>query len=205
MENKDKTHIVLLLTNIETKLQELIVEAAHSCEYDIARMSSDIATQIRQMKVSFPLDHSIASALPSGSAVTTQSTDKRSTGSHRKNRYPQYEIRNETLIRIGWSKKERKEYSHKVSRILFDRTVEAMDLLFRSPKTPIPADKIMDRVTQLGSEPAPAYQVYLVIGCLRESKCIKQCGREGYTAGPNLKHNANDLWTQILSKSDHNV
>jgi hypothetical protein len=205
MENKNKSHIVCLLTDIEIKLQELIVETAKSGEYDISRMSSDIAKQIHQMKVAFPADQPAPAASSSLSPAVPQPPDKRTLVSHRKNRYPQYEIRNDTLIRIGWSKKERKEYIHKVTRALFDRTVDAMDFLCRSPKTSIPADKIMDRVVQLGSDPVPSYQIYLVIGCLREFKCVKQCGREGYTATPNLKQSANNLWLKIASDSGSTV
>ncbi len=205
MENKNKTHIVRLLTEIETKLQELIVETAKSGEYDISRMSSDIAKQIRQMKSAFPADHFVPASPSSPSPAVSQSPDKRLLVTHRKPRYPLYEIRNDILIRIGWSKTEKKEYTQKVSRPIFDRTVETIESMARSPKTIIPADKIIKQIKSSSPDPVPDYQIYLVIGCLREFKSLKQCGREGYTAISNFKPTAAELWNKIVTHSDQNL
>jgi hypothetical protein len=101
-------------------------------------------------------------------------------------------------VRIGWSKKEKKEYIHKAPKTVFDLTISAMEQIAEASKGPIMAEEIIEHLTKISTELVPSYQVYLVIGFLREFNCIKQIGREGYEILPDLANNAEVVWKNSM-------
>jgi hypothetical protein len=101
------------------------------------------------------------------------------------------------LIRIGWSKKQRREYTHKTPRSIFDTTIKAMAALAQSGAGPFTAEQLIDQINTMEPEAIPSYQVYGVIGMLRGTNCIKQIGREGYDIPPELVEKANRKWSEL--------
>jgi len=115
-------------------------------------------------------------------------------------KYPKYEVKNDTLVRIGWSKKEKREYTHKVSQRVFYETVEVMGRLAQGGAGPFMAEKIIEQANNAKSETIPSYQVYVVLGLLRQTNCIKQVGREGYDIPPKLMEKAEGKWSELSNR-----
>jgi len=65
---------------------------------------------------------------------------------------------------------------------------------------PFTAEQIIERVNDSDNS-FPGYQVYVVIGLLREHGCIEQVGRDGYMIPENLSRGASHVWNQLADKS----
>ena len=194
-----------ILTRAEEELRELIGEAGLGGDYEAVGLSRDAAVQIREIRDSLCDSKSVgdiggAQLEPEfrpSSARSQRSTKKRRkrTGGN-SGEYPKFFTRNGTLCKVGWSKKAKKEYLHKVPKDAFDRTVTAITSLSESSKNPFTAEQVVERTEQGGCE-VPAYQVYVILALLREKKALHREGREGYIAGGDLGTAAAAAWTSL--------
>jgi hypothetical protein len=81
------------------------------------------------------------------------------------------------LVKIGWSKSDRKEYQHRA----------AHDLLVELRQALLDASKRRKLFTmgalepQLSSSGTPGYQAYVWLAWLRAEGLVKQHGRQGYS------------------------
>ena len=197
MENQIEK-ILGILTKCESDLREVIVEAAQEGDYrsvDTARAAAVNVHDLRT-RIANPF-----SKLESKSA--NQASDRKKKSASRKgikSKYPKFEVKNDTLIRIAWSKKQRREYTHKAPRFVFNETVKAMAALAQSGAGPFMAEQIIEQVNNMESEAVPSYQVYIMIGLLRKTKCIKQVGREGYSIPTDIRTKAEKEWEGMLRK-----
>lgn len=186
--NNLKERIEEVLTKAENELQEVIVEAAKEGDYRGVDAGRAAAVEICNLKARI-LKPSSKGELKSESNVS-RSKKKVATKRHGRGKYPKFEVKNDNLVRIGWSKKERREYTHKVSKRVFVKTVEEMGRLAQGGTGPFMAEKIIEQVNNAESETIPSYQIYVVIGFLRKLNCIKQIGREGYDIPTDLSTRA---------------
>lgn len=113
-----------------------------------------------------------------------------------KSGYPRYEVRNGSLVRIGWSKKEKSEYQHKAPREIFERTVAAMEKIAQSGSGPFTAEQVIEQTSDT-SGAIPGYQAYVVIGLLRDQGCVEQVGREGYMIPEDVSSRAMHVWNEL--------
>ncbi|MHC4112350.1 MAG: hypothetical protein ACYSUY_14855 [Planctomycetota bacterium] len=180
--------IEAVLTKAENELQEIIVEAAKAGDYRGVDAGRAAAVEICNLKARI-LKPSSKSDLKSESNVS-RDKKKVATKRHSRGKYPKFEVKNDTLVRIGWSKKERREYTHKVPKRVFYETVEVMSRLAQGGTGPFLAENIIEQVNNAKSETIPSYQIYVVIGFLRKLNCIKQIGREGYDIPTDLSTRA---------------
>jgi hypothetical protein len=119
--------------------------------------------------------------------------------------YPKFMVRNESLYRVGWSKKRREEYHHRVPRRVFDGTVEAMAGLSALGGGPFTAEQVIERANAAAREAYPTYQVYVVVGFLRARGCVEQLGREGYEIPADLSRRAASAWAGLVGASAADV
>ena len=190
-----KERIEEVLTKAENELQEVIVEAAKAGDYRGVDTGRAAAVEICNIKARI-LKPSSKGDLKSESNVSRTKKNV-ATKRHSRGKYPKFEVKNDTLVRIGWSKKERREYTHKVSKRVFVETVEVMGRLAQGGAGPFMAEKIIEQVNNAGSETIPSYQIYVVIGFLRKLNCIKQIGREGYDIPIDLAKNVESEWRNL--------
>jgi len=202
MENS-KEEIKRIIGNAEEALRQVIVRAAENGDYRGVDTARAIAVKIHELKMQ--LEDS--SALPTvakekatkvGKSQRGTKKSKRNKG--RKSGYPKFEVKKGMLIRIGWSKKQKREYTHKVPKVVFDVTVKAMARVAKSGAGPFMAEEVIERVNELSTEAIPSYQVYVVIGLLRMCSCIKQIGREGYSIPENIEKVAENAWEGMCHK-----
>jgi len=187
--------IEAVLTKAENELQEVIVEAAKEGDYRGVDAGRAAAVEICNLKARI-LKPSSKGELKSESNVS-RAKKKVATKRHSRGKFPKYEIKNGTLVRIGWSKKEKREYTHKVPKRLFYETVEVMGRLAQGGTGPFMAEKIIEQVNNAESETIPSYQIYVVIGFLRKLNCIKQIGREGYDIPTDISMRAKKEWDNL--------
>jgi hypothetical protein len=179
------------LSKAENGLRDVIAQAAGAGDYRGVDIAKNVAVQLSDIMQRLKTPTTNRSIeLPKNEHTLKREESK---ASNRKKDYPKFEVRNSSISRIGWSKKEKCEYTHKVPVIVFERTVEAMDSLSKSGAGPFTAEEIINKANEMQTEPVPSYQVYVVIGLLRENNCVKQVGREGYYFSSDISEKARML------------
>ncbi len=92
--------------------------------------------------------------------------------------YPRFERDDERLIKVGWSKKNKTEYEHKVPRAVAETIFNRL-IMKRGQSKKFEVDELLPVTTKEGEE-IPAYQVYATIAWLRNSAAVEKRGRDGY-------------------------
>jgi hypothetical protein len=210
-----------VLRTAEQKLRGLIAQAADKAEYDHLSQLAEWAKQINAL-LGEPAK-SASGAPPSHTGLvqagnvnnhpakgrnglpSTRSLakgGKKTRGKKKKKpEYPKFIREGETLVKVGWSKREKKPYEHKAPR----RVLRAM------VRTLVQAGKGGGRFTTDGFFPLkdtadnsdiPDYQAYLVLAWLRDAGQIVQHGRQGYSlpGGTDLTRESERLWDLLPTR-----
>lgn len=190
--------IIEILTKTESDIQKVIIEAAQAGDYRSVDMARAAAVNIKNLRTQISNPASKAKIRPAKSG--TRIEKKASTKKRKKSDYPKFKVKNETLIRIGWSRKQRREYTHKAPRFVFEQTVKAMTALSQSGAGPFLAENILEQANSNESEAIPSYQIYVVIGLLKQTNCIKQVGRDGYIIPQDLVKKTEEKWVELSNR-----
>ena len=202
MNRKTASTVAKLLSEAEARLMQVISEAALASEYDLSTAASSVARDIQKITGMLP-DAKPVDALPVNNESITKPTQthyddsKRSKPKHQKADYPRFKIQNSVLIRIGWSKKFKREYLHKVSYNIFPRVTRAMRDVAGELDSPVTAEDIIEHLENSSDESTPSYQVYIVLGFLKQKECIEQVGREGYRIPRPIEEIASEAWNAV--------
>ncbi len=189
--------IIDVLAKGEKEIQKIIGDAASKSDY--TAVDAGRITAIEISKLQAKLDTLRKQRKDSGDSVVSQKMKILSKPS-KISGYPKYEVQNDTLIRTGWSKKEGAEYAHSIPKSAFNSTIEIMDNLARRTIGPIKAEEIIKTIDNIESVEVPSYQVYVVIGMLRQKGCIKKLGRKGYEIPPGTASKARKEWEKMIVK-----
>ena len=163
-----------MLASIAEGLAGLIAKAGPARERD--RPDENLAE--RQPEVSKPQsgtsDRAVRrAAKAANSTVNTAPTEK--------TKYPFYEVGDDSICKVGWSKKSSEEYRH------YAPMTAAKSLAGHIDKTQIPGHAwtveelgcVVD--SEAGNE-LPSYQIYLAIGWMRFNGLLLKQGRSRYAA-----------------------
>lgn len=192
-----------ILKRCEQELQEILREAAATGDYEpllrvaewtrkVAVLASDAECTALTAGVS---DNTRAAAIGStdsksrkrniSTVRTTTSLAKSSTRNLQKKTirdkaaYPKFVKRRDHLIKVAWSRKEKKEYQHKVPHSTVLLFVDAIAEAGKDGRVVQMSDLLPIREPD-GSE-IPSYQSYLVLAWLRSAGLVDQHGRQGYS------------------------
>jgi hypothetical protein len=112
-----------------------------------------------------------------GVAAPSPAKKKRTSTQVRAGRYPRFERLSDRLLKIGWSKQERSEYTHKAPKT----AVLSVAATLRSTNGDT---YTMDELLPISSDAGevPSYQAYLVVAWLRSWGAVVSEGRGGYRA-----------------------
>ena len=117
----------------------------------------------------------------------------------RTDEYPRFERDGSKLVKVGWSKKDRREYEHRVPR-------EAVSVVARSLCSSVKPGAVfsMEQMLPFKSGDAgdiPSYQAYLALAWFRHIDAVVQQGKAGYTMVPqHLQQNAIEIaWDKLPS------
>ena len=179
-----------------TNLGRLAAEAATSGNYDetilIARWAASVADLVEPaglagkglLQVSSPGPRHSTPDLPqvrskrsprqerAASRPTRVRTDRHTT-------YPRFERRRHDLVKIGWSKREKREYEQKAPKDVIDRI--ATELGRRATNGALMStDELLPIIRPEDGHEIPTYQVYVVLAWLRAKNVVEAVGRQGY-------------------------
>ena len=187
-----------ILRDAEMALRHLIERCLAEQKYgdvaQIAALAEDIAKLARQQS-------SPAPKLPSPTVADCPSKPisapaQRSVG--KKNTYPRFLRDGEKLVKIGWSKKAKKEYEHRTSREVPDILINAIRSKVLEAE-PFAATDVIPLNAGSGADEIPDFQAYLALKWLQVEGVISKHGRDRYALVPGVpgSHGINDLWQKL--------
>ena len=112
-----------------------------------------------------------------------------------KGEYPRFHIADESLYKVGWSKKKGNEYVHRVPIGTVKNISGALTQL-SAIQGPVSSDQILDSDFLKDAGNPPSYQVYTVLAFLKERGIIASTGREGFRLTSNIDSLTNELILQ---------
>jgi hypothetical protein len=185
-----------ILQNCETAVREIIAAAAQDGDYDTVGKGREVALRVSALRSGHGSSvHEQMRWHPSQIAGPLSGSGRGSRGS-RSLEYPRFELVDDNLFRYGWSKREKREYSHKAPKSAFDRVVMAMTKIASANKGPHTAEAIIEEANEGSDDPVPNYQVYAVLGFLKAANAIEQQGREGYLVPDGFESRAQECWNR---------
>ncbi len=106
--------------------------------------------------------------------------NRRATRTARQHDYPRFFRKDDQLVRIAWSKREKKEYQHKAPRSVLQSLGAAMAKLGSDGRI-FSTDQLLPLQDQTDGTDIPNYQAYVGIAFLKQAGLIDQHGRQGYS------------------------
>ncbi len=94
-------------------------------------------------------------------------------------RFPRFERDDDRLVKVGWSKKDRKAYEHKSPRLAVDATALTISRVGKAKKV-FTMDDVLPVPSADGGE-VPSYQAYVVVAWLRDVGLVRKIGKNGYS------------------------
>lgn len=179
--------VVGALRACEEELRKLAAEAAAQGDYDaltrlgntartVAEISRDWQTAPQARDTVQPDAGLTARQAPEAASLGAAPGRDHSTKAAR-GAYPRFIRRGNELVKIGWSKGDRKEYQHRAPHSLLVKLRQA--LLDAGKRRKLFKMDVLER--QLSSIGAPGYQAYVWLAWLRSAGLVKQHGRQGYS------------------------
>lgn len=156
------------LAKCESELRALLSQAASSGDYDAVIKLTSWARAV--------------AGLTGGDLISFTETALKNAPKRKApgTTYPRFERRGDSLVKIGWSKREKAEYEHKAPL--------ASVALVAGKVRKKGADGRIFQISGLlpcestdGETIVPDYQVYLVVAWWRELGLLEQHGRQGYS------------------------
>lgn len=180
----------------EKSLRELMQKAISAAEYrdlpTLAKMAEQFAFFASRASL---ISEAAPEAAPSTAAAASRRKTpmafappilrKRKSRPHARVRssksgYPKFRRTDDTLVKVGWSKKTKKEYEHRAPRTAVEAVMKSVTgagaegALFTVDAL-VPVHDPKDQTEVL------TYQVYLAIAWLRTEGILRQHGRDGYS------------------------
>lgn len=176
--------VVAALKCCEEELRRLAAEAAAEGDYDMlarlgntARTVSEIGREWQASPLAQGNAESDAAAIAREAPAPASAGRTRPGRGATKHSYPRFMRRGDELVKIGWSKRDRKEYQHRAAHNLLVALRQA--LLDAARRRRLFTMDALDR--QLSSSGSPGYQAYVWLAWLRTGGLVKQHGRQGYS------------------------
>jgi hypothetical protein len=186
---------IKMLEVCEQNLRNLVAEAVQEGDYpgvlritDWAKALASLVAEGRGGQPASINAPSIAEAKSDGinhshPALAIPAESRRAR--HLSDGYPKFFRRGDELVKVGWSKKERKEYNHRAPRDAINaaaasiRQVGAKGKLFNG-------DALLPLKNPTNGTVVPDYQAYVALAWLKHLGIVEQRGRRaGYTLIPS--------------------
>lgn len=179
----------MLIRRCESELRALVAKAADDGDYAAVIEITAWAKQLAELATQGSAILSIVN--PAQSRVAGRKSTKRSL-------YPKFGRSSNELVKIGWSKKAKREYRHRVSKTIVDLLVKSLSKVGKGGQMFGIADCLPLIDPQAQSE-VPEYQIYVAVAWLRAGDLIEQYGRKGYSIPKpdNLSAAADSAWRKL--------
>jgi hypothetical protein len=211
-----------LLRDCEQNLRKLLADAAGQGDYaavlritDWAKGLSALVAEGRSIEGSIQLPGaasprnfsstaghgagtmSVASAAAAAGALAgTSAARSRSPARD----YPRFFRRGDELVKVGWSKKDRREYAHRAPR----RAVDAVGAVVRvvgARRKLFNGDALLPLKDPADGSIIPGYQAYVALAWLTQLGLLKQHGRRGgysLTAEKQIDNAVAGAWGELV-------
>lgn len=196
---------VKLLAECEQNLRRLVAEAVGEGDYVSVMRITDWAKAIAALAAE---GRSNLGPTSTSTAATRNETLRHSVSpaaqrdNHRARAapgdYPKFFRRGDELVKVGWSKKDRREYNHRASRGAIDAVAAAVRQL-GAKGSMFTGDKLLPLMHADGSRIAD-YQAYVALAWLKQLGILEQRGRKsGYTLveGKQIDSTLTAAWPQL--------
>lgn len=205
----NNNQLAMHLQSAEGDLRQAIALAAKDGSYALAQALSGIAGELGGAIRSLPGTieepqgqmHGAAKSRTERNGIQENAKSKpsikrtrRAKRSKKSRAYPKYQIVGTTLVRLGWSKKTREEYSHKVPRSAYDQVSAAIDRVVSNGKKVFTADDVAAVLASEDCEHVPSYQMYIVIGYLKDNDALMAESRGKYKSEQPIGEFASSVW-----------
>jgi len=203
-----------ILRRAEAELRRLMAEAAEEGAYDVLRHLTSLAQTLSDLAGSAATARAGTTPrtdlLPSEAArshkgaarprkdVSLKGKRRRATA---RSGYPKFKRLGDDLVKIGSSRRDKKEYHHRAPKRVLLLLVDA--LLGAGGKGQlITSDDFLPVRDPEDNSDVPSYQSYLALGWLVQVDLAQRHGRQGYTldAPESLRERVEELWRQLPTR-----
>jgi len=196
-----------VLRHAEGALRTLVAEAAANGDYaSVVRLASWAQTVAGLVKTAAGGSDQGASAgqpedLPIKAAresSTGQSARKVASRRDSRKAYPRFFRQGDKLVKVGWSKREKKEYQHRAPLTVLTALACALAKIGADGRV-FSTDRILPLKDSADNTEIPTYQLYVCLALLKQVGLIDQHGRQGYSI-PEVKEFAQAVesaWRQL--------
>ena len=203
-----------VLQRAEAELRRLMAEAAAEGEYEILRRLTTMAQALAELADarSVPSTHLTGTRASPGQESTgsqTRGAPLRATASRKSGKkkrgkpsgYPKFKRLGDDLVKIGWSRRDKKEYHHRAPKRVLLLLVDAL-LSAGGKGQLITSDDFLPLRDAEDNSDVPSYQSYLALGWLVQVDLAHRHGRQGYTlnASESLRGRVEEYWCQLPTR-----
>lgn len=213
----DSDPLLEILADAEQKIASLVSEALLRRDYAAVRRLSMVAQRIaragdeHELTEGALVDSSTGVALPLADTVSRQ--DAENSGVQLPSdaddsnvpvhpglkSFPRFHREGEQLVKIGYSKSDRRTYEHRCPRAVLDRVVAAIGEIV-SNNTRFTTEQLLAPEAYRLQVP-PSYQIYLSLAFLVRRGLVQRHGRAGYSldqrGGGDLVGAVDDEWESL--------
>ena len=169
-----------LLQETEAKLRVLVSEAAASGDYASVVQIASWARAISELLNRKSIEKVSSVVAARGSTQNGAKNPKQASLAKRGQRsYPLFFRQSDQVIRIAWSKSEKKEYRHKAAYAILKALAKSMAEKGTDGRVFATEQFLPVRDTQ--NSEVPNYQAYVGISLFKQAGLIDQHGRQGYS------------------------
>jgi hypothetical protein len=171
-------------------MERALAERRYADLNAVAPIAQTLAELLHERQASIPADY------PAGAPPASSSPHPRPARAARDD-YPRFRRDNDRLVKIAWSKRDRREYLHRAPRAAVFRVAQRLTQLVPAGKT-FAMDRVLPVKDESGNE-IPAYQVYLALAWFRAMGAVRERGKEGYAAAHGMldPERLEDAWNNL--------
>ncbi len=178
-----------ILQHAETSLRTLVAEAAANGDYEtVVRLASWARSVGDLVKTAVGGSEQHANRGQSRQvginerrqSLAGQSARKAVPPGDSRKAYPRFFRQGEQLVKVAWSKREKKEYQHKAPFAVLMALSSAVAKVGADGRV-FSTERILPLEHSVDGTDIPTYQVYVCLALLRRVGLVDQHGRQGYS------------------------
>jgi hypothetical protein len=201
------TKVAEILSTCEESLKRAASDALSLGHYDEATQIVQIAREVAALAGRTPkadVNQDVGGVVNAVESFGREAAESDSTPQldamlavKKRRKYPQFGRQANDLVKIGWSKRSRKEYQHRAPRRILELLCTRLEQVGARKKI-FTTESLFPLSDSEGNE-IPSYQSYLSLAWLRQHRLVVSKGRSEYRL-PNpgsLQSSADKLWNQL--------
>jgi hypothetical protein len=188
-----------ILAKTEAALRTLVSEAATAGDYSAVVQITAWARAVGEI-VKPAVRHSVVMSFANHGDSNRAAQPRRVPPEKTRDAYPYFFRQGDRLIRVAWSRREKKEYEHRAPYAALRGLCGAMATAGDDGRI-FTTDQILPIHEDDDSE-VPSYQAYVAIAFLKQAGLIDQHGRQGYSIPklPDFMNQVESLWKNLPEK-----